>query len=88
MGSGPGRSYIAEVLNGDSTGDNAGLCARYAAEAISTIVQRFPDPAPPQVDEVLDHVVAPILYRILFTSERPTTGYATSLVSRLLSAPR
>jgi AcrR family transcriptional regulator len=90
MGSGPGRSYIAEVLTGDSTGDNAGICARYAAEAISTIVQRFPHLGPPKVDEVLDHVVAPILYRILFTSERPATGYPTSLVARLLSgaAPR
>jgi AcrR family transcriptional regulator len=85
MASGPGRSYVADVLAGDATGDNAGICARYAAESVATIVQRFPAVPTPATDEVLDHVVAPILYRILFTRDRPTAAYAAGLVSRLLT---
>lgn len=88
MGSGPGRSYVADVLAGDTTGENAGICSRYAAESISIITQRFPHPNPPEIGEVLDHVVAPILYRLLFTPERPTAAYAASLVNKLLDAHR
>lgn len=82
MGSGPGRSYVADVLAGDQTGKNAGICARYAGDAVAEILARHPDG--PTVDEVLDQVVAPILYRLLFATDRSTDGYATLLVERLL----
>lgn len=84
MGSGPGRSYVADVLAGDANGENTGICARYAADAITQILARFPNTANPAVDEVLDHVAAPILYRILFTKQRPEAGYGSQLVIRLL----
>jgi hypothetical protein len=88
MASGPGRSYVADVLAGDATGDNAGICARYAADSVSIIVQRFPAAPAPATEDVLDRVVAPILYRILFTRDRPTAGYAAGLVSGLLADRR
>ena len=84
MGSGPGRSYVADVLAGDMSGDNSGVCARYAADAVTQILARYPDQAVPPVSEILDHVAAPILYRILFTKQRPEPGYGSQLVARLL----
>lgn len=80
MASGPGRSYVADVLAGDATGENVGICARYAAGSITEIANRFPEEKPVIVDDVLDHVVAPILYRILFARDRSTDGYAHHLV--------
>ena len=84
MGSGPGRSYVADVMAGDINGENTGICARYAADAISQILARFSSKATPAVDEILDHVAAPILYRILFTKQRPEAGYGSQLVAKLL----
>jgi AcrR family transcriptional regulator len=84
MGSGPGRSYVADVLAGDINGENTGICARYAADAISQILARFSSKTNPAVDEIIDHVVAPILYRILFTKQRPEAGYGSQLVGKLL----
>ncbi len=84
MGSGPGRSYVADVLAGDSSGENTGICAKYAIDAITQILARFPNETAPPVSEIIDHVAAPILYRILFTKERPASGYGDRLVARLL----
>jgi AcrR family transcriptional regulator len=84
MGSGPGRSYVADVLAGDASGDNTGVCARYAADAVTQILARFSSKAAPAVDEILDHVAAPILYRNLFTNQRPEAGYGSQLVAKLL----
>lgn len=86
MGSGPGRSYVADVLAGDASGENTGICARYAADAITQILARFPEETAPPVNEILDHVAAPILYRILFTKKRPDAGYGNELVQRLFRA--
>lgn len=81
MSSPPGRAYIRDALLGDPDGTNAGQCSAYAAEQVDVILARAAargEPAP-DVETVLDRVVAPIMYRILF---RPG-----SLDSRLSGAP-
>ncbi|GAB3564424.1 TetR-like C-terminal domain-containing protein [Spelaeicoccus albus] len=84
ISSGPGRGYVADVLAGDATGDNAKQCADYAAESIEQILDRFDGQPLPSVDDILEHVIAPLIYRILFAANRPLTGYAEKLVTEFL----
>jgi AcrR family transcriptional regulator len=86
MSSGPGRSFVADVLAGDDNGRNAGACARLSAEAVSQILHRFPGETHLEVDDVVDGLVAPIMYRILFARDRSLHGFAGRLVLRLLEA--
>ncbi|MFC7403137.1 TetR/AcrR family transcriptional regulator [Citricoccus sp. GCM10030269] len=88
LSSGPGRGYLAEALAGDPSGDNARQCADHSVDSISLILERFPDEPAPTVDEVLERVIAPLIYRILFAPTWPLQGYAERLVNELLSAPR
>ena len=85
MGSGPGRSYTADVLAGDHTGKNAGACARHCDGTVSEILGRFPQESVPAVDDVLDYVVAPIMYRILFARDRSFDGFVPRLIHGVLS---
>jgi AcrR family transcriptional regulator len=83
MSSGPGRSFAADVIAGDGDGRNAGACARHSAETVAGILDRHPEDSGPDVDEVIDHVVAPIMYRILFARDRSLDGFATDLVRKV-----
>ncbi|WP_229795909.1 TetR/AcrR family transcriptional regulator [Saccharothrix coeruleofusca] len=89
MASPPGRAYVRDALLGDPDGDNAGQCSDYAAAQIAIILARAADRGQraPDVEEVIDRVVAPMLYRILFRRGSFGTGYARDLVTALL-APR
>lgn len=87
LSSGPGRSYISDVLAGDSSGENGAKCADYAAASIEQILSRFPDQPTPSPDLVVERVVAPLLYRLLFASDRPLDGYVEHLVARLMKEP-
>ncbi|MEU6079138.1 TetR/AcrR family transcriptional regulator [Streptomyces sp. NPDC047108] len=88
MSSPTGRAYIRDALLGDPDGTNAGQCSAYAAEQIDTIISRASSRGdhPPEVETVLDGVVAPLMYRILFRPEGLNTPYAQGLVTRLLAA--
>ncbi|KAA6215513.1 TetR/AcrR family transcriptional regulator [Streptomyces albofaciens JCM 4342] len=92
MASAAGRAYIRDALAGDPDGGNAGQCSRYAAEQVRTVLDRARarGEAVPELEAVMDHLVAPMMYRILFRPG-PETGpgaadYARSLVERLLPA--
>ncbi|MYS95118.1 MULTISPECIES: TetR/AcrR family transcriptional regulator [Streptomyces] len=87
MASPTGRAYIRDALLGDPDGGNAGQCSAYAAEQIDVIVRRASErgePAP-GVDTVIDRVVAPMMYRILFRPDGLDVAYAHRLVAGLLS---
>ncbi|WP_370022681.1 TetR-like C-terminal domain-containing protein [Planotetraspora sp. GP83] len=88
MASASGRAYIRDALLGDPDGRNAGQCSAYAAEQIDVILARAADrgQSPPDVETVIDHVVAPMMYRILFRPDRLDGAYAHQLVARLLGA--
>ncbi|MEV5546803.1 TetR/AcrR family transcriptional regulator [Streptomyces sp. NPDC052309] len=81
-----GRAYIRDALLGDPDGSNAGQCSAYAAEQIGVILDRAAgrEEKAPGVDTVLDRVVAPMMYRILFRPQGLDTAYARRLVAGLV----
>ncbi len=80
-----GRAYIRDALLGDPDGDNAGQCSAYAAEQINVILARAADREEqgPDVETVMDRIVAPMMYRILFRPAGLDTAYARRLVTEL-----
>ncbi|MGW1051515.1 TetR/AcrR family transcriptional regulator [Streptomyces sp. NPDC002521] len=86
MASPPGRAYLRDALLGNPDGSNAGQCSAYAAEQIEVILARAADRAEraPGVETVMDRVVAPLVYRILFRPADLDTAYARDLVTGLL----
>ncbi|MEU1625476.1 TetR/AcrR family transcriptional regulator [Streptomyces sp. NPDC020096] len=93
MSSPPGRSYIRDALAGDPDGSNAGQCSAYAIDAVETILARAAQRGEhvPPTDAVMDHVVAPMMYRILFRPGLLDPQYARDLVAtvfyRLMPLP-
>lgn len=88
MTSASGRAYIRDALLGDPDGGNAGQCSAYAAEQINAILARAADRGEntPDVEAAMDHVVAPMMYRILFRPAGLDAAYARRLVTDLLGA--
>jgi AcrR family transcriptional regulator len=79
MSSGPGREMIRDVL-GAQDGTNASRCCEYTKQQIEVIARRakgrgeaFPNP-----DAIIDYLVAPIMYRILF-GDTPTADRVRDL---------
>ncbi|WFB11895.1 TetR/AcrR family transcriptional regulator [Streptomyces sp. LX-29] len=87
MSSPTGRAYIRDALLGDPDGSNAGQCSAYAAEQIDVILSRATERGEraPDVETVIDHVVAPLMYRILFRPQGLDLAYARRLVTATLS---
>ncbi|MCE3031382.1 MULTISPECIES: TetR/AcrR family transcriptional regulator [Streptomyces] len=86
MSSPAGRAYIRDALLGDPDGGNAGQCSAYAAEQIDVILSRASERGEkgPGVEAVIDHVVAPLMYRILFRPDGLDAAYARRLVTAVL----
>lgn len=82
-----GRAYIRDALLGDPDGANAGQCSAYAAEQIEVILGRAADrdEAAPDAETILDRVVAPTMYRILFRPEGLDATYVRHLLADLLA---
>ncbi|MFE1259860.1 TetR/AcrR family transcriptional regulator [Streptomyces albogriseolus] len=87
MTSASGRAYIRDALLGDPDGDNAGQCSAYAAEQINVILVRAADRGEHRLDveTVMDRVVAPMMYRILFRPAGLDAAYARRLVTGLFA---
>jgi AcrR family transcriptional regulator len=83
MSSGPGREYVRDVLSAQ-TGDNANKCCNFTRQQIEAIAGRAKErgEAFPDVDAVMDRVVAPIMYRILF-GDVPTAARVQELVGHV-----
>ncbi len=86
MSSLPGRAYIRDALLGDPDGGNAGQCSAYAAGQIEVILARATERGErtPDVETVLDRLVAPMMYRILFRPGGLGPDYARRLTAGLL----
>ncbi|MFJ8673158.1 TetR/AcrR family transcriptional regulator [Streptomyces sp. NPDC093589] len=93
MSSPPGRSYIRDALAGDPDSGNAGQCSAYAVEQVEAILTRAARRGEhvPDTETVMDHVVAPMMYRILFRPGLLEARYARDLVAtvfyRLMPLP-
>ncbi|MFJ8790545.1 TetR/AcrR family transcriptional regulator [Streptomyces sp. NPDC102462] len=86
MASPAGRAYIRDALLGDPDGCNAGQCSAYAAEQIDVILARAArrGEETPGVETVIDRVVSPLMYRILFRPHGLDAAYARRLVAQAL----
>ena len=87
MSSEPGREMLREVLGGERS-ENAGQCSAYTRQQLEMILDRAAEgeDRPIDVDKLLDRVIAPIMYRILFTATAPDREYAQSLLDRALES--
>ncbi|MGW5738510.1 MULTISPECIES: TetR/AcrR family transcriptional regulator [Streptomyces] len=89
MASPSGRAYIRDALLGDPDGSNAGQCSAYAAEQVDVVLTRAAErgEAVPGTEQVMDRLVAPIMYRILFRPAHLDAAYAQELVNHALTTP-
>ncbi|MFJ9770422.1 TetR/AcrR family transcriptional regulator [Kitasatospora sp. NPDC101157] len=88
MGSTAGRTYIRDALLGDPEQGNAVRCSDYAAEQLTALGVRAAGrgEAVPAVETLLDVVVAPLMYRILFRPSDLSAAYTDGLVAAALGA--
>ena len=65
-------------------------CCTFTRDHLATIVARAEarGEVPFDLDEVTDHVVAPIVYHILFNDREMTPAYCRQLLARLRSLPQ
>ena len=87
MSSPVGRAMIREVF---SSGQNfPSQCAGFTSCHLTTLADRARarGETPFDIDEVTDHVVAPIIYHILYGDRDVTPAYCQSLLARLRSMP-
>jgi AcrR family transcriptional regulator len=87
MSSEVGRALIRDVFAAGET--PADQCAHFTHGHLTTIAERAKARGETafDVNEVVDHVVAPIIYHILFGTKQPSLDYCYSLLSRLKSMP-
>jgi AcrR family transcriptional regulator len=87
MSSEVGRALIRDVFAAGET--PADQCAHFTHGHLTMIAERAKARGETafDVNEVVDHVVAPIIYHILFGTKQPSLDYCHSLLSRLTSLP-
>ena len=85
MASEPGRAMMRDVLSADRA-DNAGLCSAYSCQQLDFIRARAiaRGDTPPDTSVIMDRVIAPVIYRILFTREAPEGAYVAGLIADVL----
>ena len=89
MSSPVGRALIRDVFS--PPGETYPIqCGGFTREHLATIVSRAKarGELPFDIDEVIDHVVAPIIYHILYGDRELTLAYCHSLLDRIQSLPR
>src|SRR6202047_2033452 len=88
MSSPVGRELLRDVFS--QAGAHTVQCGGFTKEHLTTIAERAKarGEVPFDVDEVLDHVVAPIIYHILYGDRKLTLDYSHSLLDRIQSLPR
>jgi AcrR family transcriptional regulator len=89
MSSPVGRALIRDVFS-QSEETYPVQCAGFTTEHLATIASRAKarGETPFYIDEVIDHVVAPIIYHILYGDRELTLDYCHSLLERIRSLPQ
>jgi AcrR family transcriptional regulator len=84
MSSPVGRALIRDVFSPSETSYPV-QCACFTRDHLATIVARAKarGEAPFDIDEVIDHVIAPIVYHILYGGRDLTLDYCHSLLDRI-----
>jgi AcrR family transcriptional regulator len=89
MSSPVGRALVRDVFS--PPGETYPIqCSGFTREHLATIAARATarGEVPFDIDEVIDHVVAPIIYHILYGDRELTLAYCHSLLDRIQSLPR
>jgi AcrR family transcriptional regulator len=83
--SAPGQAMLRDVLAAGASG-NASQCRAFTAQQLEAIGERARarGEVPPPVDLLLDRVIAPLVYRLLFTPTPPTIEDCQRLLGALL----
>jgi AcrR family transcriptional regulator len=81
-----GQALMRDVLS-PCVRTYPGQCANFTRQHLATITARAKarGETPFDIDEVLDHVVAPIVYHLLFGDHELTQDYCQSLLDRVQS---
>ncbi|MFT4184794.1 MAG: TetR/AcrR family transcriptional regulator C-terminal ligand-binding domain-containing protein [Rhizobium sp.] len=84
MSSGVGREMIRDILSVADTA-TAEKCSGYTQQQLRVLVARAQErgEAFPTFADLMDHVISPIMYRILF-EQAPDAGYIRGLISRVM----
>ena len=88
MSSPVGQALIRDVFS--QSGTYPVQCAGFTHEHLATIASRAKarGETPFDINEVIDHVVAPIIYHILYGDRELTLDYCHSLLERIRTLPR
>ena len=88
MSSEPGRAMIRDVLSNAPDVAHAGRCLGYTTAQLQIISDRAVarQEAALEVEDIVDRVVAPIMFRILFGKAPPSLAYCHALIDAALSA--
>ena len=89
MSSSVGRELLKDVFSQPGQ-THTSRCGNYTIEHLATIAARARarGETPFDIDEVTDHVVAPIIYHILYGGRKLTLDYCYSLLDRIQSLPK
>ncbi|MBC7578807.1 MAG: TetR/AcrR family transcriptional regulator C-terminal ligand-binding domain-containing protein [Tardiphaga sp.] len=87
MSSPVGRALIRDVFSSGQSFPSQ--CCGFTADHLTTIAKRARarGETPFDIEEVTDHVVAPIIYHILYGDRDVTPDYCHALLARLRSTP-
>ncbi|MCS4255690.1 AcrR family transcriptional regulator [Rhodococcus erythropolis] len=81
-----GKSALLDVVRSDGTTKTA--CAHFCRNQIDEILDRWPEGVAVRTDSVIDRVIAPIVYRVIFNLKSKPQSEVSDLVNEvLLSAP-
>ncbi len=85
MSSEVGRALLRDIFAQATEAAHPGACCAFTYDQLNVIAARAVarGEAGFDVDEVVDHVIAPIVYHILFGRRDPSIAYANALLARL-----
>jgi AcrR family transcriptional regulator len=88
MSSDVGRAMLRDIYGSGQDGKSACQCCGYTEDHLRLISERAKARGEPSfdIDEVIDHLVAPIIYRILNGTKPLSLDYCRALVDRAMSA--
>ena len=84
MSSEPGQQMLRDILAGGP--DNPCRCSDFTRRTLDTLcaqARQRGEPAPP-VERLINHVLAPVLYRLLFQRQNVSTAFALQLLEEEL----
>jgi AcrR family transcriptional regulator len=85
MSSGPGRAMVRDVLAGGGDGPNT--CCSYTQDQLEIILAHAArrGDVHPAIDAVMDEIISPIMYRIVFRGETLRAAYVHGLIAASLA---